>query len=145
MNITKKERRQRRAVKTRAHIRVLNVARLTVHRTPRHIYAQVFDVKGERVLASASTVQKDLAKDLKITFLPKQLNNPYFTVAQTGAQQAATALGEQLKATGPSDADASSQVNYINTAAQQGQNALLLALLPIWSISGNSRLACRAI
>jgi large subunit ribosomal protein L18 len=67
MNITKKQRRQRRAVKTRAHIRVLKVARLTVHRTPRHIYAQVFDVKGERVLASASTVQKELVKELKGT------------------------------------------------------------------------------
>jgi large subunit ribosomal protein L18 len=67
MNITKKERRQRRALQTRARIRSLAVARLTIHRTPRHIYAQVFDVKGERVLASASTVQKDLAKDLKGT------------------------------------------------------------------------------
>ena len=67
------------------------------------------------------------AKGLKITFLPKQVNNPYFTVAQGGAQKAADTLGEQLKPTGPSDADASSQVTYINTAAQQGQNALLLA------------------
>jgi large subunit ribosomal protein L18 len=67
MNITKKERRQRRAVKTRAQIRALRVARLTVHRTPRHIYAQVFDGSGERVLASASTLQKDLATGLKGT------------------------------------------------------------------------------
>jgi large subunit ribosomal protein L18 len=67
MKITKKERRQRRAVKTRAQIRVLKIARLTVHRTPRHIYAQVFDDKGARVLASASTVQKEVAKDLKGT------------------------------------------------------------------------------
>jgi large subunit ribosomal protein L18 len=67
MKITKKQRRQRRAVKTRAQIRDLKVARLTIHRTPRHIYAQVFDVKGERVLASASTVQKAVAKDLKAT------------------------------------------------------------------------------
>lgn len=67
MKITKKQRRQRRAVKTRAQIRSLKVARLTVHRTPRHIYAQVFDDRGERVLASASTVQKDVAKDLKAT------------------------------------------------------------------------------
>ena len=76
---------------------------------------------------TAANPNAPTAKDLKITFLPKQVNNPYFTVAQGGAQQAATALGEQLKATGPSDADASSQVTYINTAAQQGQNALLLA------------------
>src|ERR1035441_4573770 len=55
MNITKKQRRQRRAVKTRAQIRELKLARLTVHRTPRHIYAQLFDGKGEKVLAAAST------------------------------------------------------------------------------------------
>jgi large subunit ribosomal protein L18 len=67
MNISKKERRQRRAVKTRAQIRALKVARLTVHRTPRHIYAQLFDGKGERVLASASTLQKDVAAGLKST------------------------------------------------------------------------------
>ncbi|WP_394847684.1 rhamnose ABC transporter substrate-binding protein [Pendulispora brunnea] len=68
-----------------------------------------------------------LAKDLKITFLPKKVNIPYFSVCETGAQKAAGSLGEQLKATGPSDASASSQVTYINTAAQQGQNALLIA------------------
>ena len=58
MNITKKERRQRRAVKTRARIRTLGVARLTVHRTPRHIYAQLFDAAGAHVLVAASTVQE---------------------------------------------------------------------------------------
>jgi large subunit ribosomal protein L18 len=67
MNITKKQRRQRRAVKTRAQIRVLKLARLTVHRTPRHIYAQLFDGKGEKVLAAASTLQKDVASGLKGT------------------------------------------------------------------------------
>ena len=59
MQIRKKERRLRRAVKTRAHIRELDVARLTVHRTPRHIYAQVIDAQGAKVLAAASTVQDD--------------------------------------------------------------------------------------
>ena len=67
MNITKKERRQRRAVKTRAQIRALRVARLTVHRTPRHIYAQVFDATGLNVVAAASTVQKSVAEGLKGT------------------------------------------------------------------------------
>lgn len=67
MNISKKERRQRRAVKTRAKIRQLGVARLTVHRTPRHMYAQLFDAAGSKVLASASTVQEAVAKDLKGT------------------------------------------------------------------------------
>ncbi|GMU70491.1 MAG: 50S ribosomal protein L18 [Steroidobacteraceae bacterium] len=67
MKITKKERRQRRAVKTRAKIRELGMARLTVHRTPRHIYAQLFDATGAKVLASASTVQEAVAKDLEGT------------------------------------------------------------------------------
>ena len=67
MNITKKERRQRRAVKTRAKIRELGVARLTVHRTPRHMYAQLFDASGGNVIAAASTVQDAVAKELKGT------------------------------------------------------------------------------
>ena len=67
MNITKKERRSRRAIKTRARIRETGTPRLTVHRTPRHIYAQLFAADGSQVLASASTVQKDVAKDLKYT------------------------------------------------------------------------------
>jgi large subunit ribosomal protein L18 len=57
MQITKKDRRQRRAIRTRAKIRELGQARLTVHRTPRHIYAQVFDATGGKVIAAASTVQ----------------------------------------------------------------------------------------
>ena len=48
MSLTSKERRQRRAIKSRLHIRELGVARLTVHRTPRHIYAQVFDAIGRQ-------------------------------------------------------------------------------------------------
>src|SRR6266853_1883058 len=54
MIITKKQRRLRRALKARAHIRALAVARLTVHRTPRHIYAQVTDPVGAKVLAVAA-------------------------------------------------------------------------------------------
>ena len=67
MQITKKQRRQRRAVKTRAKIRELGVARLTVHRTPQHIYAQVLDASGGKVIAAASTLQEAVSKDLKGT------------------------------------------------------------------------------
>ena len=67
MQITKKERRQRRAIKTRMKIRELGVARLTIHRTPQHMYAQVFDASGAKVLASASTVQESVSKGLKGT------------------------------------------------------------------------------
>ena len=67
MQITKKQRRQRRAVKTRAKIRELGTARLTIHRTPQHIYAQVFDASGAKVLAAASTLQEAVAKGLNGT------------------------------------------------------------------------------
>jgi large subunit ribosomal protein L18 len=67
MQIRKKQRRQRRAVKTRAHIRNLGVARLSIHKTPRHIYAQVTDAQGAKVLAAASTVQATVKSDLKYT------------------------------------------------------------------------------
>jgi large subunit ribosomal protein L18 len=67
MSLNSKQRRQRRAIKTRLHIRDLGVARLTVHRTPQHIYAQVFDSTGATVLATASTVQETVSKDLKGT------------------------------------------------------------------------------
>jgi large subunit ribosomal protein L18 len=67
MQIRKKERRLRRAVKTRAHIRNLNVARLSIHKTPRHIYTQVTDAQGSKVLAAASTVQATVKSDLKYT------------------------------------------------------------------------------
>lgn len=67
MILTKKERRLRRAVKTRARINGLDVARLTVHRTPRHIYAQVTTQAGARVIAAASTVQEAVRAGLKGT------------------------------------------------------------------------------
>ena len=67
MIITKKVRRLRRAVKSRAHIRNLGVARLSVHRTPNHIYAQITDAAGSKVIASASTVQKAVREGLKGT------------------------------------------------------------------------------
>ena len=55
-----KNKRLRRAKRARSRIRSLGVPRLTVHRTPRHIYAQVIAPDGATVMAAASTVQKDL-------------------------------------------------------------------------------------
>lgn len=56
----KKIARLRRAKKTRAHIRHLAVNRLTVNRTPRHIYAQIISPTGGQVLAQASTLDASL-------------------------------------------------------------------------------------
>ncbi|MBS0365196.1 MAG: 50S ribosomal protein L18 [Proteobacteria bacterium] len=65
--ITKKERRLRRAAKSRARIRALPVARLSVHRTTNHIYAQITDSQGARVIAAASTVQDAVIEGLQHT------------------------------------------------------------------------------
>ncbi|MDT8427593.1 MAG: 50S ribosomal protein L18 [Pseudomonadales bacterium] len=59
MNV-KKQARLRRARKTRAKISQLNVNRLCVFRTPRHIYAQIIAPSGDTVLASASTLDQSL-------------------------------------------------------------------------------------
>ena len=56
----KKTSRLRRARRARAKIRELRMPRLCVHRTPRHIYAQIISDQGDNVVASASTVEKDL-------------------------------------------------------------------------------------
>ena len=63
----KKTARLRRAKKTRSHICRLGKPRLTVHRSGRHIYAQVISAEGGSVIAAASTVQKDLRTDLNST------------------------------------------------------------------------------
>ena len=63
----KKASRQRRARKARAKIRELGRARLCIHRTPRHIYAQIIDESGDKVLASASTLDRELRKDMRAT------------------------------------------------------------------------------
>jgi large subunit ribosomal protein L18 len=62
----KKVGRLKRALRGRAKLRELKVMRLSVHRTPRHIYAQVLDAES-RVVAVASTLQKDVADGLKST------------------------------------------------------------------------------
>jgi large subunit ribosomal protein L18 len=52
--------RLRRARKTRMNIREQEAPRLTVYRSSKHFYAQIFDSLGTKVIASASTVEKDL-------------------------------------------------------------------------------------
>ncbi len=63
--IDKRQARLRRARQTRAKIAELGAARLTVHRSNCHIYAQVIDASGAKVLASASTVEPQARQALK--------------------------------------------------------------------------------
>jgi large subunit ribosomal protein L18 len=84
----KKERRQRRARRTRARIALQGVHRLCIHRTPRHIYAQIIDPAGDKVVATASTVQKDVRAALK------------YTGNKDAAAAVGKAIAEQAKAKG---------------------------------------------
>ncbi|MBA4742042.1 MAG: 50S ribosomal protein L18 [Azoarcus sp.] len=63
--MNKKQARLRRARKTRAKLAELKAVHLTVNRTNAHIYAQIISACRSKVLASASTVEKDVRAQLK--------------------------------------------------------------------------------
>ena len=62
--LSKNDQRLRRSKQTRTRIALQRVARLTVHRTNLHIYASVISDDGATVLASASTAEADVRKEL---------------------------------------------------------------------------------
>ena len=59
------QQRLRRARQTRAKIAELRAVRLTVHRSNAHIYAQVLDASGTKVLATASTIEPEVRQAMK--------------------------------------------------------------------------------
>ncbi len=65
MKSNKKQSRLRRARKTRARIANSGATRLSVHRTPRHFYAQIISNADNKVLATASTVETALRSEVK--------------------------------------------------------------------------------
>ena len=76
----KKETRQRRARRTRTRIALQGMHRLCVHRTSQHMYAQIISPADGRIVASASTLAKDLRTQLK----------------STGNRAAAAAVGKKI-------------------------------------------------
>jgi len=62
-----------------------------------------------------------------VTFLPKNLGNPYFDVTARGGEAAVKDFGGTFDQVGPQEATPDAQVQYINTAAQQGVNALVIS------------------
>jgi len=80
--VDKRKKRQRRAGKARARIALAGVHRLCIHRTPRHIYAQIISPDNGTVVATAATVQKALRSQLK----------------STGNAEAAAAVGKAIAA-----------------------------------------------
>ncbi len=69
----------------------------------------------------------EIKEGLKITFLPKEIDNPYEVLVDEGGIDAVAELKGTGKEVGPSDASASSQVSYINTLIQQRQDAIVIA------------------
>ncbi|WP_222271102.1 rhamnose ABC transporter substrate-binding protein [Modestobacter marinus] len=67
----------------------------------------------------------DIPSGLAIAFLPKQLNNPYFAVADAGGERAVQEIDGEFSEVGPTEASASSQVSYINTLTQQGADVIV--------------------
>lgn len=65
--MNKKEAKLRRSKRTRMKIRELEAIRLCVNKTPRHIYAQVTTPDGAKTLVAASTLDKEIRKQLKVT------------------------------------------------------------------------------
>ena len=63
--MSKKTDRLRRAKKARARIKQQGANRLTVHKTSRHVYAQIIAPSGSEVLASASSLDKELKSQIK--------------------------------------------------------------------------------
>jgi rhamnose transport system substrate-binding protein len=64
---------------------------------------------------------------LKVAFLPKQVNNAYFTTSDNGGKAAVAEFKGTYSETGPSEASPSAQVSYINTLSQQGTNVIAIS------------------
>ncbi|MFF9060687.1 rhamnose ABC transporter substrate-binding protein [Streptomyces sp. NPDC014882] len=90
------------------------------------------DVKNESTGAAASGGKADpnaaTKKGLTVGFLPKQVNNPYFTTSDKGGEAALKELGSSYKEVGTSSGtDTSGQVSYVNTLTQQQVDAIAVS------------------
>ena len=69
-----------------------------------------------------------IKEGLKIAFLPKQVNNPYFDTSDNkGGKVAVGELKGSYTETGPSEASPSAQVSYINTLSQRGTDVIVVS------------------
>ena len=90
------------------------------------------DVKNESTGSAVSSGKADpnaaTKKGLTVGFLPKAVNNPYFTSADKGGETALKELGSSYKEVGTSSAtDTSGQVSYVNTLTQQQVDAMAVS------------------
>jgi rhamnose transport system substrate-binding protein len=64
---------------------------------------------------------------ISVTFIPKNLGNPYFETSNAGGEMAVEEFGGSYEEVGPAEGSPDGQVQYINTATQQGRNALVIS------------------
>jgi rhamnose transport system substrate-binding protein len=95
------------------------------HRTIANITAVVISLTC--LGATGYGQDKPIKKDIKLAFVPKNINNPYNVIETGGSMAACKEMGAEGKVVGPSDPSASSQVSYINTLITQRQNAIVIA------------------
>jgi rhamnose transport system substrate-binding protein len=88
----------------------------------------VEDESGPAATSGRADPNAELKKGLTVGFLPKQVNNPYFTTSDNGGKKALEELGEKYKEVGPNSAtDTSGQVSYVNTLTQQQVDAIAVS------------------
>jgi rhamnose transport system substrate-binding protein len=77
--------------------------------------------------ASPGAGSGEIQAGLNIAFLPKQVNNPYFTISDQGGREAVEEFGGNFSETGPSETSPSAQVSYINTLSQQDTDVIVVS------------------
>ncbi|MEU1892319.1 rhamnose ABC transporter substrate-binding protein [Streptomyces pristinaespiralis] len=83
---------------------------------------------GGTAAAGKADPNAETKKDLTVAFLPKQVNNPYFTTADNGGKKAVEELGSTYKEVGTSSGtDTAGQVSYVNTLTQQQVDAMAVS------------------
>ncbi|MDG4860374.1 rhamnose ABC transporter substrate-binding protein [Streptomyces sp. T-3] len=86
------------------------------------------DEGGRKASNAKADPDAALKKGLTVAYLPKQVNNPYFTVADKGGEKALKELGSSFKEVGPNSAtDTAGQVSYVNTLTQQQVDAMAVS------------------
>jgi rhamnose transport system substrate-binding protein len=81
----------------------------------------------DQATSGSANPSAQIKKGLTVAFLPKQVNNPYFTVADKGGIQAMQQVGGKGKEVGPSNAEASAQVPFIDTLTSQKVDAIAIS------------------
>ena len=113
--MNKRQARVRRARKTRVRIAEQRATRLVVSRSNAHIYAQIIAPEGDRVLASASTLEADVRKDVK-----NGGNSAAASVVGTRIAEKAKALGIEAVAFDRAGFRFHGRVKALAEAAREG-------------------------